>query len=182
MRRTRNPDTCQVQRFPLYFYLQFESSDPSKSFNKFHPQTKFLTNWSHCVLIFFFSKFVTTFWIIKFWGNSPIDLILIFIRRHHFECFIFSEYQVNQFLALDGTKPFSHAPDSQLITIGVKYLWPNQMAITKIPNSSGESKEKEINHTTHIIIFLKYGRTCQRNRGISIYTCSYRHVFAVLIE
>uniref|UniRef100_A0A0P5KZY5 Ss-alanyl conjugating enzyme n=2 Tax=Daphnia magna TaxID=35525 RepID=A0A0P5KZY5_9CRUS len=35
---------------------------------------------------------------------------------------ILGEYQVNQFVASDETKPFSHAPDSQLITIGVKYL------------------------------------------------------------
>lgn len=35
---------------------------------------------------------------------------------------ILGEYQVNQFVASDGTRPFAHAPDSQLITIGVKHL------------------------------------------------------------
>ena len=36
---------------------------------------------------------------------------------------ILSEYQVNQFTASDGTQPFIKASDSQLITIGVKYIW-----------------------------------------------------------
>jgi hypothetical protein len=35
---------------------------------------------------------------------------------------ILSEYQVNQFTASDGTKPFASASDGQLITIGVKYI------------------------------------------------------------
>ncbi len=56
---------------------------------------------------------------------GPVFTLLPFIQQicnDVLDYKILTEYQVNRFIASDGTRPFILAPDTQYISVSVKYI------------------------------------------------------------